>query len=1235
MLATTFSTVIGNYYQPEDVSLISVKNEINNTVQTLTVIDLNIDDQPTVLESFTSPKPLNRDWPMFRSNPEHTANSTSTVPDNNTIFWQVTGAESSSPAIANGRVFFGAENNVSCYLENSGTFVWSYPLSGAGGFGVIPSPAVDGDKVFAGDNNNLHCFWASNGTYIWGDSPGPYYTSPTVVNGMIYCGASNGNLYCRWISNGTQAWSVSIGSSYSSPAVANNKVFVGSSSGPANINCLYSSNGTIFWQYNIGGQIHSSPAVVDGYVYVGSTNGYLYCLDEDGFTDGNQGWTGEGNVGSGYGDVIWSYNIGGQLWASPAISNGRLYIGSTISNFYLYSFWASNGTYIWDSNLANHLYSSPAVADGKVVVNTDGGMVYCLNQYNGSVIWFYNIMGGTDFYSSPSIANGRVFVNSGSGFFCFGMPDTVLPTIQSIQPIDGTINVSVNTNITIIFNETMNPTTTEPAFSITPNVVGSYTWPDSLTMIFDPTNPLDGETLYTVKISSSATDYSANNLDGNGNGIADIPSTLDDYTWDFTTHEDVLPMIIIIGPARNAENVTLNTNISLTFSELMNQTSVEQAFTISPSTSGTFYWFDKNLTFQPDALLIDETEYTIRVNSTCTDVVGNRLDGNKNTISEGSPDDDYLWSFTTIEITPPKISSVSPVNLAQDVLINVDVQIIFSEPMNKTSVELAFSISPAVLGYTIWSSGDSILTFSPETNFNGSTLYTLNITTTAMDRVGNHLDGNGNGVDEGSPTDDYSWSFTTAIIPDDDPPYVAKTVPQDDEIDVNKSTVIIISFSEPMNQVMTESGFTIIPYLDGIFEWDTVGQVLTFTPDEDLNYDTEYTVRIMGGTARDLASNTLDGNNNTISEGSPGDDYSWSFTTEPEPIPEIIYPHIVSVSPIDAAVDIPVDTNIEIIFSKYMNMASTQFAFSISPAVTGTFDWDLTKMTYNPTANLEYDTTYTVLITSDATDIDSNPLDGNNNSISDSPYDDYTWAFTTTQGPDSVRYNISISGVSKISIKLEENKTYPITITNLGTLGDVVTPGLNAGTIDEYTSLSDTNSRAIGAGNSWAINLNLAIPYNAVPGIYNITIEATSQNGGFTRVHNVEVTILPQGKTNDPDSNDTDDGLNSVMILGSILVIIIVVIIIIIMAIMLKKRKREQPTAPSPLPGMEMPLPPPPAAVPVSPPLEYIAPPPGYAPAPGQVPPQPNYPLAQPVAAVPVLPPVSLPAQDVGWDDEE
>jgi hypothetical protein len=584
--------------------------------------------------------------------------------------------------------------------------------------------------------------------------------------------------------------------------------------------------------------------------------------------------------------------------------------------------------------------------------------------------------------------------------------------------------------------------------------------------------------------------------------------------------------------------------------------------------------------------LIDETVYTIKVNSSCTDFHGNYLDGNRNTVFEGSPNDDYEWSFKTIETKPPIITSVAPDDLAQNVLINIDILVTFNEPMNKTSVESGFTVTPEISGFIIWSGQDTTLTFSPETTFNGSTTYIVNITTLAKDKVGNSLDGNENGLAEGSPIDDHSWSFTTAAIPDDEPPHVISIYPANGAADVNKSSMLIVTFNEKMNKIMTETGFSIIPYVDGTYSWDIDDRKLTFTSTSDLNYETEYIVKLIGITVRDPAGNTLDGNNNSISEGSPTDDYSWTFTTEPEPVVEIIYPTVISVFPLKGAIDIDVDTDIDIIFSKDMDMVSTQFAFSISPAVTGIFNWDLTKLIYDPADDLAYETTYTIQITSDATDVDGNALDGNNNSVSEgSPYDDFEWFFTTTSGPDLEKYNLSITGTTKISIQLGENKSYPITITNLGTLEDMIIPRLDAGSISGFASLSDTSPRSVGAGNSWAINLNLAISTGAIPGKYNITIEASSDNGGFTKYHTIEVTILPIDEPDEPDSDDSDNGSDSIMIYGLILVIVVICIVVIILAIFLKKRKSQDQPSPQP----QYPQPPPPSAIPVTPTT------PGYA----------------------------------------
>ena len=42
---------------------------------------------------------------------------------------------------------------------------------------------------------------------------------------------------------------------------------------------LMLSTGAKVWNYTTGGLVESSPAVAGGYVYVGSTDNNVYCLD--------------------------------------------------------------------------------------------------------------------------------------------------------------------------------------------------------------------------------------------------------------------------------------------------------------------------------------------------------------------------------------------------------------------------------------------------------------------------------------------------------------------------------------------------------------------------------------------------------------------------------------------------------------------------------------------------------------------------------------------------------------------------------------------------------------------------------------------------------------------------------------------------------------------------------------------------------------------------------------------
>jgi tetratricopeptide (TPR) repeat protein len=82
-----------------------------------------------------------------------------------------------------------------------------------------------------------------------------------------------------------------------SPTVADGKVYIGSIEGV--IHCLDAETGEVLWTYQTGGEIRSAPAVVDGKVLISSTDGKLYCfgIDPDTYFVKAQSYLENGEIG--------------------------------------------------------------------------------------------------------------------------------------------------------------------------------------------------------------------------------------------------------------------------------------------------------------------------------------------------------------------------------------------------------------------------------------------------------------------------------------------------------------------------------------------------------------------------------------------------------------------------------------------------------------------------------------------------------------------------------------------------------------------------------------------------------------------------------------------------------------------------------------------------------------------------------------------------------------------------
>ena len=116
------------------------------------------------------------------------------------------------------------------------------------------------------------------------------------------------------------------------------------------------------------------------------------------------------------------------------------------------------------------------------------------------------------------------------------------------------------------------------------------------------------------------------------------------------------------------------------------------------------------------------------------------------------------------------------------------------------------------------------------------------------------------------------------------PPHVVITTPQAGATEVEWQTIVRIRFSERINSNQIPASFLASsarnvtmsissePLNDSIVAISTQQQ---FWPDDDV-----ITIRVLGSLT-DPAGNTLDGNGDGISEGTPGDDHVFSFSTAP------------------------------------------------------------------------------------------------------------------------------------------------------------------------------------------------------------------------------------------------------------------------------------------------------------------------------------------------------------------
>lgn len=206
------------------------------------------------------------------------------------------------------------------------------------------------------------------------------------------------------------------------------------------------------------------------------------------------------------------------------------------------------------------------------------------------------------------------------------LPDALPPTILSTKPINGALNVAVNSVVTATFSEAMDAATiTAVTFTVKQGAVavaGSVSYAGTTATFTPAANLPVGQ--FTATVTTGVKDLAANAM------VANV-------VWLFTTGAS--PTVLSTNPANAAHNVALDRKVDAVFSVPMNPATITAAtFSLAQGAVpvvGVVSYVGSTATFTPSANYPNDTVLTATITTGAKDMNGNGLIK------------DYVWSFST------------------------------------------------------------------------------------------------------------------------------------------------------------------------------------------------------------------------------------------------------------------------------------------------------------------------------------------------------------------------------------------------------------------------------------------------------------------------------------------------------------------------------------------------------------------------------------------------------------
>jgi eukaryotic-like serine/threonine-protein kinase len=264
--------------------------------------------------------------------------------------------------------------------------VWEANISLAS----LGSPVLYDGVLYMGNQRGfLHAIDAETGEILWRQRLGGEIGSVAIVDNIIYAGGARYFALDR--ETGESLWSTPLDDEvYGSPLILENQLFFTTSAGT--IYAIDLRSHEIIWQFEGEGFSIASLASWENLILAGIQEN-LFALDNE------------------TGDIVWQKHVDNAFWFSPAIADGKLFVGAGSTNF-AYAIDVETGEELWQFEAESDAWSAAAIGDGLVYIGNKDGSMYALDAETGEVVWQF---AAEDWLvSDPVLADGILYFGEGN-----------------------------------------------------------------------------------------------------------------------------------------------------------------------------------------------------------------------------------------------------------------------------------------------------------------------------------------------------------------------------------------------------------------------------------------------------------------------------------------------------------------------------------------------------------------------------------------------------------------------------------------------------------------------------------------------------------------------------------------------------------------------------------------------------------------------------------------------------